>query len=451
MKSSRGRTAILYLTAERVTRVDLDLPDRAVEHGRAPGAGLAAVEAALADSPPEAAYIADERAWTQTLALPNGAVAGLQPAQLERALAFELEPLSGIPADDSALAAHVLSDADGQRRLWVTQVRRSELDALATALRARGVRLLGVVHPAGLDGAGAPRVEVWEQATCCVPENGKAPDLLVIGARAGQRSWARGVRDWLCERNGSAVAWIGRARPALAEVPERAGVIADRGDWPRPPALSQWLAGAARALAANPSPVPLIAPPRAARRRLEPRAAGIALAALVTAFAYFDHRALQRALGALELESSVAGAAAADVQRLRQRNAELEQQYEKLAPAAAARSEIADSIEREWKAQRARLPGLLAAVAELRPDALVVRWIRTTAAGAFSVEGAGAEAGAIDSFTAALSLRLRPLHFHVQPAASSVESTESGARFFRFAIVCSPEAVERSSAEAGPP
>jgi len=103
-----------------------------------------------------------ERAGTQALDISAGVVDGLDRQQLHDSLSFEAEPLTGLPAADSAIdGIHQLTDgedAGGFRRFWITQVPASVLTDWQELLTPLGARLAGVAHPGGL-----PR-ERWSES-----------------------------------------------------------------------------------------------------------------------------------------------------------------------------------------------------------------------------------------------------------------------------------------------
>ena len=142
-------------------------------------------------------WILWERAGTQTLDMSAGVVDGLDREQLHDSLSFEAEPLTGLPAADSAIDGvlqriggrggganggdhhgdhngddhnsdhHNGADfGDGDyagggsdfRRFWITQTPSSVLEEWQELLTPLGAKLAGVAHPGGL-----PR-ERWSEA-----------------------------------------------------------------------------------------------------------------------------------------------------------------------------------------------------------------------------------------------------------------------------------------------
>ena len=103
--------------------------------------------------------ILPEQVWTteqcfrQRVNLPAAQVDGLSPDELQAALSFEIEPFSGIPRAESAMAWKRTGDGTGSRRVFdVVQIRRSELvRAVAEARRAkRTIRAVTAVPDAAL-------------------------------------------------------------------------------------------------------------------------------------------------------------------------------------------------------------------------------------------------------------------------------------------------------------
>lgn len=195
MKSLTVHTIVL-ITASRFWRADLAMPGGEVQglwsgSRRAGGALGESVRAALAlgGASGRSVLVLTTDAWVQSLALHPGQVAGLSQADLARALAFEVEPFSGIPSLDSAIGAASSGARDGTTGFWVTQLRSGERDAVQQAVKDSGSRLAAIGHPGGVP---APlgrrkgneawrRVEVWDGSLLMVAcEDGRQVQTRVI-------------------------------------------------------------------------------------------------------------------------------------------------------------------------------------------------------------------------------------------------------------------------------
>lgn len=115
--------------------------------------------------------------WTSRISLPRQTVSGLEPAELEQALKYEVETLAGIEADQVALAARSAGDDGVNDFSWVTVLPQTEWTALCELFLANKVHNLGVAHPAGVqihfaeNPALVRRIEFWANLVAAFPEN----------------------------------------------------------------------------------------------------------------------------------------------------------------------------------------------------------------------------------------------------------------------------------------
>lgn len=87
--------------------------------------------------------------FTQVVRLPEQQAAGMAAQELQTALAFEVEPFSGITADKGAVAYAGGAAEAGVRSWQVLQVANSELTVLQGVVRDAGGRLAGVAAVGG--------------------------------------------------------------------------------------------------------------------------------------------------------------------------------------------------------------------------------------------------------------------------------------------------------------
>ena len=130
-----------------MARADFDGGLRAWKVASRPtGASAAeAVRAALAlgGKAQNTAWVLSEELWTQKVPLSSAQVAGLSPEQLGRALSFEVEPFSGIPAGESIIGFHNTGDGSFD----VVEMSRIDRDAIQRAVESTGAKLAGITHP----------------------------------------------------------------------------------------------------------------------------------------------------------------------------------------------------------------------------------------------------------------------------------------------------------------
>ena len=82
--------------------------------------------------------------FSQTIRLPRRQMAGLSGAEIETALAYEIEPFSNIPMDAGVAAFRPLSEESGDTASWrAVQLARADWDAISSAVHAAGGRLAG--------------------------------------------------------------------------------------------------------------------------------------------------------------------------------------------------------------------------------------------------------------------------------------------------------------------
>lgn len=122
----------------------------------------------LGPSPAKRVWVLSTSVATQEVEPSAEAVAGLEGKDLTRALAFEAEAMGGMPAGETVTGVRRVRVPEQNDRFWIDQAPLRDVRALADAIRKRGGRLAGLLHPAGLprpiaDDAPAAwrRTELW--------------------------------------------------------------------------------------------------------------------------------------------------------------------------------------------------------------------------------------------------------------------------------------------------
>ena len=147
------------------------------------------VEQAINGHPPLATktIVASSDVWSQIVSLPKLSVAGIAPEELEEALKFEAETLSGIDIDEISLASTQLGRQDDYQQYWVSAIRQSDLDEVHSALESAGCREIAISHPAGIGGNGdlsqsnnrrktdgsIDQVEIWDELAYLLSNKGQ--------------------------------------------------------------------------------------------------------------------------------------------------------------------------------------------------------------------------------------------------------------------------------------
>lgn len=146
MKRLSASTIILVM-ANRVLRAEsVDGVLEFKSAPRPPGEALAgAVSTGLAlGKTSGAVWVLSEEIFSQSVSLNPAQITGLTSGQLGRALAFEVEPFSGIPMVEGAIGFR----DDGGGAFDVVEIPSSSRDAIVKAVAAAGGKLAGIGHAA---------------------------------------------------------------------------------------------------------------------------------------------------------------------------------------------------------------------------------------------------------------------------------------------------------------
>ncbi len=145
---------LLIVEAHRVVRADVPapgakIPPRIYTQQRMTGSPLGeALRAGLALAPgcEKNVWVAASDIWSQTLTLPAAALGGLKDAELAAALAFEAEPLSGIPSSSAAMGFIPVQPPrkDGLADVNAIAMEVYARDDIQSAVKAAGGKLCGV-------------------------------------------------------------------------------------------------------------------------------------------------------------------------------------------------------------------------------------------------------------------------------------------------------------------
>ncbi|MGE3536617.1 MAG: hypothetical protein AB7N91_04160 [Candidatus Tectimicrobiota bacterium] len=424
----RPAHTLLLLTAQRLVRADLargplpallglwlqarplvdDLPslvELALQPGGRPGRRV---------------WVLSSDLWTQTVSLGSGATSGMAAEDLQRALSFEVEALSGLSAFDSVLGVRGLPAQDGMRQFWVTQMTAAQREQIEDVIRRAGGRLAGLCHPGGLpvplvDGL-APevvwqRLELWSDTVISVhndPAYGLQVQILNADPRLGRwqaplAQWQAGLRP---VEYREVLTASSTSLPPDLEAP-RLAALDDEA------ALATWLSAWGRQLATAPTQVPLLRPllrQWSASRRAAV-AAGLWLCTLGACGGHYlwttqQRQSLQAALQRLQEPAKQASS--------------LEQQASKLEKELATGREQLQALQYDVQltssglsAQRQRLARLLRALAEHRPAALLLQKIDSRG-GDLTLHGLSLQPELANQFATALAAQLQGYGWRVQ-------------------------------------
>jgi hypothetical protein len=449
---------ILLITRDRLVRGDLargavagvwaqprpDLPDLP---------SLAEAALRLGPRPARKVYVLTTDLWTQTLELPMHRSAGASAAELNKALNFEAEAISGQSAFESVVSHVPLpASAEGMQSYWLIQARGADIDLMDDIVRKAGSKLLGVGHPGGLarpPAAGAwQRVELWPDAVVAVRGRAKGPpDVQVFNSDPQMGRWRAEVADW--ERKEEPADRKELLVAAGVEVPAKTEGqhltrLDDKAD------LAAWLAALGDQLTQKRPPLPLLvaAPvPMSVtqRRRIAALGALGALALCCTHYFLYMDRGIQSA----NAERAKLQAPAARLPDLEKQLKDVEGKEGKL------KEEIGkfDRCAAKLAAQRNRLSRLLSSLARHRAEDLLVQRIDNDA-GEPKIQGLCLQPELADQFAAWLTRELRPEPgrpdgWEVQPPRKVARNLVADGGPWHFEILCKvpaePAAVQTAS------
>lgn len=438
---SRPAVTVLMVASARIVRVDVASDGRALAssvRAREDESLRTNVQVLLQSGGPpgKRTRILAETLWTQVLNLPSASLEGLGVAELGRALAYELEPSSGLSPAESVIGyVELPASESSQRRVWASQVSLAERDELVRILNALGSRLEWLAHPAGLLAPETgPRLEVWNNATLCEdPLRG----VQVIAAAAGRRTWEREVAAWLLRAPAEAVRV--RATPELAATLSSDPRITRDGTLDSEEPLLAALA--ALALSDGRGRFPRIESERRSSRSLRPALFGISATLVVAALAAWDLRQLEREAETLEARVARVEAAAALAQSLRREQRELATALVQREPDLVARQARAERAETLFAAQRARYSRLLEALGGHSSPDIVLLELATQPGGATRIAGVATRAPAVEAFASALAPEVTALGLLCEPASVQRRVGSSAGEACDFSLVVRPSAT----------
>ena len=153
--------------------------------------------------------------WSQLISLPRLSIGGIERDELEAALRFEAETLSGIEIDEIGLAYRPIGSVGDFDQFWVNVLRKPELESVNALLENKGCREIALSHPVGfyssalekLDGLA---IELWGELAYLLSHNGtqlsktkQASEEVVVGAARvvvgsnSIRGVAPTIEDWI--------------------------------------------------------------------------------------------------------------------------------------------------------------------------------------------------------------------------------------------------------------
>lgn len=437
MKAAIPDICVLVASRLRVVRADFvrgELVEFARDDdGRGEGlVGLVELAASLGGALPKRVWILSEEMFALGINVRAQAVEGLSREDTLRLLGFEAQAISGLPAGDALVAAVPSPAAPRERGFTVVQIARADRDAIESSLAARGARLAGITHPAGVPlpiGEGTPanwrRLEAW-------------PDLVVDVESAGGKVTSRFRRTDPTRR----------ARDVVGDAPVTetletgggpmlaGGMDARAFDLAREVDLRAWIAAWGRALHEDPARTASIgAAPRAlsARNRGLIAVGGAVVAAAVCGVHYMSR---VEARDAAVQEFARAREPAERLAKTRNEAATLAVEVTQLE--SEAETMLAALARAGWSADApARL---LDAAATGRPEGLTIDSLEVGWRGA-RLRGVALRPELPDELGRALSGALVAEGFVVAPVERRRRALDSGAEVFEYTLEVLPRGV----------
>ncbi|MFN0244980.1 MAG: hypothetical protein ACKVWV_19015, partial [Planctomycetota bacterium] len=377
--------------------------------------------------------------YVHTLALAARTVRGLGDDEIEQALGYEAQMLSGFSATEAALAWRALPSSpmsDGERWFWVAQTPRAERDELERALRAQGARLLGLAHAGGLparlgtrtrDDGTWKRLEVWPDVTAEIEST--AEDVIHVRIQRADPTRRRRDGAGTLPETEQLVAHAHAAPPSLDE--DVALFALDDES-----ALSTFLCAWASVLATDPRSVPVLrAPARpVAMRTIVAGAIASTLFAAGACFWHYSTLARERADAQSELAlvtrpTAQRSEAIAERTKLESERTALAHERETLEASVAACAWTADFPARA-----------LGALASARPAGLAVEEIELAWRGS-RVRGVCTEPGLVDRLSSSVAHELADHGCVVAPRSKRLRDDGSGVYEFEIEILPAPVAT----------
>ena len=391
-------------------------------------------------------WILCEDLSTQTVSLPASAVAGLNNAQVARALCFEAEPLSGIPAIEAASAFQPLTndlaqrDAS-QRAFWVTVIESPILERIQAAVKRAGGRLAGMVHPAGVPfpleakaGDTWKRVEFWHQMTMCVAKAGPAEvTRQLMGTGAGQGRIQPSVARWLQNTQAPHSEWLGDDAPPPDEQIHAYNLAVDS-------TLSAWLNAWARHLNSGALKVPAIAPIVRPITNRQLFWCAVAAEAVMIALCFGHSYWIARQKRDIDAELAKHSEPAKQLAQLTKKSDDLKKEFEKLHADNQKAQVSATEGNNEVTTWRARILQLIKNLGEQRPDDLMVQSITSDGSGV-RLKGICMEAVQADELASRLELRLRSAGWEIHPAEKQGQQLLENGGPYQFSMFLRPAAA----------
>jgi hypothetical protein len=379
----------------------------------------AALQAALKEEPiGRRLWLLHDGVPNYTVEVPVAQVTGLSEEQIDQALLFELQELTGVVTTNLQSSHVLLAQVEGQNQYWLNHAPKTLIAQLQRVARECGCQLAGLLHPAGLpqlistpaEASDWARLEVWPDVLVGVSGDGMGRcKAWVIQANAKPKRvqaelerWRGAVGDkipWESLGDGMAVDFL----PTNAQA-----VNLDQAD-----PLALWLAAWGQTLAQTvPTHIPLLLPPEDPNRERWLMSGGAALAVAVCllhlGWQHYRMHRLDSDKAFLQMGESQIKGMESEISRYKMQHDDL---IKKLEPGLRVRTTATPEV---LAALRQRLAALLRELAVNVSDGVVVEEIRTKP-DAMIVKGVSLDAVEANKLASALETRLHGLGWRIEP------------------------------------
>lgn len=398
---SRGGDPVGFWSADRPDIPTLDL--------------LTETALLLGPKPGSRVIVLSTDVWSQLVRLDASATAMVEPKDMARVLAFEIEPLSNIAAFDSALHFVPIDQNAQYRNFWVNSIPAGDLRDVTAIVRRLGSQLVGVAHPGGVTMGTKEawqRIEFWPDLVLGVNvDSAGQRSLLSINVDPRQSGWEAEVEKWRSE--------VGR--PSRREIvyydDTFPGAVDDIVplDLNDDDNLGKWLSHWATSAGVRKPFVPIVRSPRRPLTLQERWFIAIGLAAFVALAAFGHSRYVSSRLKFMESEIERFTQPAKTLANIEKTcNERTKQIATKTAEAQSVESDLRECKEVLSIRQR-RISDLLEVLVASRPEHVVVRRIDVTT-NQVAVHGLALEPELSDILATELEAQLSAMSWNIDPA-----------------------------------
>lgn len=367
---------------------------------------------ALGGRPAARVLVLCEELWCQSVTLPGVQTDGLSPQETAQALQFEVEPFSNLAPSESVVGHRVSPQSGGMKLYWVVECSRHDLAAIRDVVSKAGGRLIGVSHPGGIPepfGKVDPnqpwhRVEQWTRG------------MVLVRSASGE--------DGRVSIQSATPAQLDGLHIPPSEYSESLSAEADDSQ------VRRWLGAWASCLTRQPAVLAILAPTPAVIPIRHLVLAGIGFELLAVAVCVVCGRWTSTYRTELRRELVEIRASVAQITQIEKENADAVRVLTELRQV----KKDGEGVGRVFELRRRALSNLLCALAQARPQDVVVQELRDEGRWSLRVSGIGMSAGAVDELTMRLSERIRGTGWTVQPLQKAAQEIFDNAGPWRFTL-----------------